>query len=454
LKSSLFRLSLLFIIFSLTILLFSSCKKDPYEIGYDLLPGNDTLNIGRNDSTSIIAYSELQDSIRSDETSTFPLGSIMDPVYGITTASVYSQFQLATTPFSFGKGAFLDSVVLMLQYSSIYGDTNKLQSLKVYEVNEILDKSKTYYSNQSAEIFPTLLANKTFRPAINDSVSVYGKKVAPHLRINLNQFTNYFGNKIISASTASLDNVTSFSEYMRGLYIESEKVNYSGAMVSINPYGTETKLVVYYHNQDEGDSLHCDMAIYSTSARFSHLDHNNYSDASPDFKSQVLNHDTTLGRNQLFLQGLGGVRTKIRLPFLKDFVKKNPKTGDSIIVVNSALLVLKNITTDTTLAPPLSLTLMKIDSAGYTSFLIDENEGAEYFGGTYNKTARTYSFRITRYVQSILLGKSKNLDLYVMVNNPIKSLLIPSRVVLNGTNPTQALSSDRIQFQMIYTRSR
>ena len=447
-KSRLVRLSLLFITFFLFLFfLFSSCKKDPYEIGLDLLPGTDTLNISSNDSTSIIAYSVLQDSIRTDKTSTFALGSLMDPVFGVTTASFYSQFRPSTDSYSFGQNPVLDSIVLSIQYSSIYGNPNTLQSLKVYEVSEKLDPVLSYYSKRSAGIYPIMLANKTFRPAPKDSVTVYGKKVAPHLRINLNQYTNYLGNKIISAPTAILNDVNSFSEYMRGLYIESAKVNYSGALVIFNPLGTETKLVVYYHNQDVGDSLHCDLPIVSASARFTHIDHNNYLDVSPEFKRQVLNHDTTLGKSQLFLQGLGGVKIKVRMPFLSNFVKKGP------IAVNSALLILKNITTDTSYAPPLSLTLMKVDSAGYNSFLIDENEGPEYFGGVYNKTARTYSFRITRYVQSILSGKSKNLDLYVMVNNPIKSLLNPNRIIIHGTHPPlPALSGDRLQFQMIYTR--
>ena len=448
-KLSLFRFSLLFIAFFLILFLFSSCKKDPYEIGIDLLPATDTLNIKRTDSTFIIAYSELQDSIRTDKTATFALGSLMDPVFGVTTASFYTQFELSTASYSFGQNPVLDSVVLSLQYSAAYGDTNSLQSLKVYEVSQKLDPTIGYYSNQSAGIYTTILANKTFRPALHDSVTVYGIKVAPHLRINLNQYTNYLGNKIISAPSAILSDITSFSEYLRGLYIESAKTNYSGALVLFDPLGTETRLSVYYHNQDVGDSLHCDLMIASASARFTHFDHNHYLDASPEFTRQVLNHDTTLGKTQLFLQGLGGVRIKVRMPYLPNFAKKGP------IALNSALLVLKNFTSDTTLAPPPSIEVMKIDSVGYTSFLIDENEGPSYFGGVYNKTARTYSFRITRYVQSVLSGKSKNLDLYVMVNNPIKSLLNPNRVIMNGTHPPlPALSTDRIQLQLIYTRSR
>jgi hypothetical protein len=449
LKSSLFRLSLLFAAFFLVIVLISSCKKDPYEIGIDLLPATDTLNIASNDSSSIIAYSELQDSIRTDKTSTCALGSLMDPVFGVSTASFYSQFRLSADSYSFGTNPVLDSVVLTLQYSGVYGDTNSLQTVKVYEVSQKLDQTKSYYSNQSAGYYQTMLANKTFRPALHDSVSVFGTNVAPHLRINLNQYTNYLGNKIISTPKAMLSDNSSFIEYMRGLYIESAKSNYSGALVLFNPLGTQTRLSVYYHNDDKGDSLHYDLLISSASARFTHIDHHQYLDASPEFKRQVLNHDTALGKQQLFLQGLGGVKVRVRLPFLANFAKSGP------VAVNSALLVLKNITTDTTLAPPPSIELMKIDSVGYTSFLIDENEGPEYFGGIYNATARTYSFRMTRYVQSILQGKQKNLDLYIMVNNPIKSLLNTNRVVMNGTSPLlPALPADRLQFQLIYTKSR
>jgi hypothetical protein len=453
LKPNLYPLLKICAAFCLVILFLSSCKKDPYEIGKDLLPGSDTLTIGSSDSTSIIAYSELQDSIRTDKTATFILGSLADPVFGVSTASFYSQFRPASNTYDFGTNPVLDSVVLQLEYSSVYGDTNALQTVKVYEVSEELNSDKAYYSNHTATVYPTMLAVKTFRPAINDSVFLGTDTVpvAPHLRINLNQFTNYFGNKIISAPPTVLHTTSSFIEFMRGLYIESSKTNIGGALVVFKPLGTQTKVVVYYHNDDEnGDALKVDLGIAALSGRFTHIDHYNYVDAGSDFRQQVLNHDTSLGKNMLFLQGLGGVRIKVRMPFLPEL---STKLGT--VSVNNAQLILKNITADTTLAPPTGLALQKIDSAGYTSFLVDENEGSEYFGGSYNVSSRTYSFRITRYVQSILLGKTKNKDLYITVNNPIRSLLNANRVVLTGTSPQlPSLSADRLQFRMIYTKAK
>jgi hypothetical protein len=189
------------------------------------------------------------------------------------------------------------------------------------------------------------------------------------------------------------------------------------------------------------------MPIDAQCAYFNRFDHNKYLDASPDFKNEVLNHDTVNGRNKLFVQGLGGVWTKVRLPYIKNFEKGHP------IAIHAALLIVKDYETDTTLQPPPLLTIIKRDSVGNISNLIDYDEGSAYYGGTYDKTKRTYSFRITRHLQQVILGITKNYDLFIMVNSPTVNVLTPNRVMLNGTRPSlPVVSSDRFQLQIIYTR--
>jgi len=144
---------------------------------------------------------------------------------------------------------------------------------------------------------------------------------------------------------------------------------------------------------------------------------------------------------------LSGIRVRLRLPFLNNFVKSGK------IAVNNAILTIKNAETDTSLQPPVKLTLVVVDSAERVGFLIDENEGAFYFGGTYNTSARTYKFRITRHMQQILDGKVKNYDMYLMANDPTANILVPNRVILTGTKPQlPAFSADRIKLQVIYTK--
>jgi hypothetical protein len=427
----------------------ASCKKDPYTIGYSLLPPTDTLAILTNDTCTLIAYSELQDSIRSDRTKTSILGSFIDPVFGKTTASFCTQVRLSSEGVDFGTDPVLDSVVLMLRYSSVYGDSTALQNVTVYEVDEDLAIDTAYYSTRKVKHYSTPLADMTFKPNLTDSIKVGDVKLLPHLRINLSKMTNYFGNKILYAPSTTLKTNTSFLKFIKGLYIETSPVSYGGSLISFNMSSDITKLVVYFHNYDSTgtlkDSLNYDFLINTSSARYNYFDHNQYLDATPEFREQVISKDTALGKNKLYVQGLGGVRIKVRLPYLNNFSKK--------MALNSAKLILKNFETDTTLAPPPQLTLMQVDSAGKVHQVVDQSEGSAYFGGTYSASTHSYQFRLTRHIQQVILGKIKNNDLYLMVNNPSSNTLLPQRMIGIGTNPDNPTENGgRFQLQLIYTK--
>jgi len=427
----------------------TGCKKDPYTLGLSLLPPTDTLTVITTDTSTLVAYSVIQDSIRTDETKTNILGSLVDPVFGKTTASFCTQIRLSSEGVDFGVDPVLDSVVLMLRYSSVYGTSDAIQNVKVYELNETIFKDSTYYSNHKIQYYNTLLSDHTFQPNFKDSVSINGVKVLPHLRINLSKQTNYFGNKILYAPSNILAKNAKFINFIHGLYVESSPVNANGSLISFDMSSALTKMVIYFHNQDTTgkiqDSLNYDFVINEYCARFNTFDHNQYADAIPEFKNQVLNHDTTLGRNQLFLQGLSGVKIKLNLPFVTDFTKK--------LALNNAVLVLKNYESTTTLAAPVQLTLVQEDSVGKMHSVIDESEGSAYFGGTYNPKDRSYYFRLTRHIQQIILGKTKNNTLYLMVNNPASSVLYPQRMIGTGTQPTMPdFSGDRLQLKITYTK--
>jgi hypothetical protein len=412
----------------------------------NLLPPSDTLNLKTTDTATIVAYSVLQDSVRSDETTLSMIGSLMDPIFGTTTAGLYMQYQLSAEAPDFGTDPRLDSVVLCIPYGSIYGDTTARQTLQVYEINQTFYYDTNYYSNHTLNTYPLLLANKSFVPRRYDSLTVGKLKAPAHIRIRLDQFSNYFGNKILTAPASVLSTDANFLLFMKGLYIESSPAVYGGALMSFDPTSTYSEVLIYYHNATD-TSLSFVLSGSSTSARFNHFDHNNYSNASPQFRQEVIQHDTTLGKRNLYVQGLGGVRVKIHLPFLKSLMKSGK------IAVNSAMLTIKNSETDTTLAPPVTLTLLTIDSLGNLSFLPDESEGAGYAGGSYHYETRTYFFRISRYIQQVLDGKIKNEYMYLQANDPTAAVLVTNRVMLTGTKPQlPVISTDRINLKVIYTK--
>lgn len=442
LKSNLTRLAILL---SLFIIALSSCKKDPYEVGFNLLPGTDTLGVNTIDTVSITAYSLIQDSIRADKRTLNVVGSMMDPVFGLTSASFYSQFRLSAEAVDFGVNPVLDSIVLQLRYAQTYGDTNTTQTLKVYEVSQDLEYDSSYYTNQHISTYDNLLAEYSFKPRPSDSVPIAKDMLPPHIRINLSKLTNYFGNKILSTPAEALGNNTSFLKYMKGLAVKSNPVTSGGGLIFINPSDKNSKLVLYFHNTT--DTSHIDLIINNISARASLFDHNGYLDAIPELRNQIVNKDTTLGKEKLYVQGLGGIQVKIRFPYLSD-LKKLGK-----ISLNSALLVMKNIDFDTTYAPVPSLFLMQKDSLGRFANVYDYIEGSQYYGGVYDKAKKTYSIRLTRQIEKILLGKIKNLDLYLIAAHPAGTNLIPNRVILRGTNPLdQTQKGEKLQLKITYTK--
>ncbi len=447
-KSFVAKLPASLLISILLILALFSCSKDPYELGIDLLPASDTLNVRTTDTCTVEVYSVRADSIRTDRGASMIIGSMMDPVFGSTTSSLYTQAILSSLAPDFGQQPVLDSLVLMLFHSGYYGDTTSMQNVKVWELSDDLDADSGYYSNQRLNTYPTLLADHNFVPHPTDSVKVGNTMMGAHLRINLSKMTNYLGNKILQAPVSALLTNTAFVSFMKGLYIQSTPVNYGGALLNFALGDGSSQLVAYFHDASvpEKDSLSFNMLITSSCSRFMHIDHNNYLNASQDVKRQILSHDTAQGANQVFLQGLAGVKVKVRFPYMKDF-------ADGKAVINDAVLTFKNAETDTAFSPPPTLTIVRQDSIGRIAFLIDSNEGEAYFGGTYDETKRTYFFRITRYMQKVMADYYTNkYDLYILVNNPTSNALYPNRVVVNGTNPQLPGSADgRFQLKVTYT---
>jgi len=433
----------------LTFLLFvavTSCKKEPLEIGLDLVPPGDTLNIRQTDTCTVISYSTLLDSIRTDELSLMYLGSAMDPVFGKTTASLNTQFRLSSTGFSFGTNPEWDSLVVMFTYKSYQGDTNTPLTVRVYELTEDLHLDSAYFSNDIIQHNGIELASKTFIPHPTDSVTVWGDKAMPHLRINLSSLSPVLADKIIHATDDDLSTNDKFLTFFKGLYITVDPVNASGSILYFEPTGSFSKLSMYFSNEENGDSLRYDFPITSECAYFNHFDHNGYFNASPKFQMQVLYGDTSAGTERVYVQSMGGVRTKIILPYIKDLYKEGK------VALNEAMLIFTNAEEEDSLLPA-RLSFVRMDKEGKVGFLTDQLDDEYYFGGYYNKSTNEYQFRITRYLQRLLEGYyDESFDLYLLADNPVSRSISARRVILFGSDPQAPDSNKRIRLRVTYTK--
>ena len=429
----------------LTFMVLFSCKKDPYAIGIDLLPPSDTLKVKTTDTCTVIAHTERVDSISTSNCSALSLGSISDPVFGNSTVSLYTQFQPSSSSVDFGTAPAVDSLILMLYYSGHYGDTLTQQRIRVFELAEDLHLDSGYYSNRQMQVYPNLLADMSFKPRPTDSVKVGSTMYSAHIRINLSKLNSYLANKLLYGPASVYLTSAMFNTFMKGLYIETQPVNNGGALLNFDISQSLSKMMLFFHNQTT-DSLSYSLLLNTGCARYLHIDHNNYFNAEQGFKQQILNRDTLLGQNLLYLEGLGGTRIKFRMPYIMNLAK-NQK-----IAINDALLLFENPSTDTTLKPPPNLILIR-DSSGLVGSVIDELEGLNYFGGMYNSTNRTYYFRLTRHIQKLITGYySINRELYIQVNDPLSNIIYPNRVTINGYKPAiPGAASSRFRLQITYT---
>ncbi len=424
------------------IILFS-CKKEPSQIGLDIV-GVNPLNVIFSDTASVQIYSVLRDSVRTDELSYNILGVVVDPIFGTTKTSLYTQYNLSLSSFSFGENAILDSLVLSIQYqkASVYGDSTVPLSFKVYELDELLFIDSAYYSSNTAAFLPELLGEITLISRPFDSVLIDTIKYEPHFTMRL---SDELGQRLLSFDDTLYYDNEDFIDRFKGLYFEPVYTSGIGNLTFLNMYGARSKLTLYYQNSIS-DSLSYSFVPSVYSPSFQNYDHLGYVGSDPDFYRQVIEKDTTLGNQKFYLQSLGGVDSYIRFPSLfnrVDFEK---------YAINEAKLVITNIEPDNVFVQPTNLTMFQkryseIDSTNNYYYIEDTGGGDAYFNGYYNSVSKQYEFRITKYIQDYISGEFESDNILLQI---IGATYKGARLIGGGYNPS-ANPESRIRLEIIYT---
>jgi hypothetical protein len=235
----------------------TSCKKinEATEIGGDLIPAVD--NVNTFDTTISVEtynglFTDLTDSTRSTISDQQFLGAINNnPLFGKTEASLFFELKPATYPYSFpfrkDSTRTLDSVVLVLGVSSMYGDTNAAQQVRVFEI----DASNTFRSDSSYLIRKNLSTGLSLGPArtfiprtLKDTFSPKNERAFNQLRIKLD---NSFGQRLFNYdSTNAYFSDSAFKERFKGFAVIPQSSATANALIGINLSDTNTKLAFYY----------------------------------------------------------------------------------------------------------------------------------------------------------------------------------------------------------------
>lgn len=425
-------------------LAFASCKKSPETIGNNLISDNNYIGVYFTDTTEIVCHSYF-DSIATSHASSALLGATKDPIFGQTEAGFYTQFRPSVAGQSFGNNPVMDSLVLQLCISGYYGDTTLMQTVHAFALSDSLMVDSSYYSYSTVVTENIDLANSHhFSPHPRTKVHIIGTDTVtqPIIRVPLSP---ELGNYLMTLDSSAYSRPDLFKQNFKGLYLTCSPVSMNGAISYINlTNNTYTMLQLYYHDAATPEkSMRYNFYVTSSDAYFNHFDHD-YTQGSPEFVSQLVDGQETLGQSSIYLQTMGGVRAWVKFPNLSHWT-------DSLegchLVVNEAKLILPASTmlTDSVFKAPTNFILLGFKADSTTYLLPDYYEGSGYFGGTYSASKQAVTFRVTEYLQSIIMEKKDNVGLCLGINGAAYNA---SRLVINGPESNEM---EKMRLEVTYS---
>jgi len=394
--------------------LFSACKKDWNELGSQLIV-SDNLKVLSFDDQEIKVSIVKEESLSSLNIPTSFIGSINDPDFGRTNASVYTEFRMQSTDVNFGETAVADSLVLSLDLDGYYGDTLSQLHFRVMEMLEQIEttvtdsldveSTVTIYSSDDFDYDSQELGGVEFlaEPTVDSVVSIV--------------LSNDLAQKFLDVDVSNFVDNEAFQTFFNGLYITCDDVNDNGLLLELDLISEKSKLTLYYHT-DEADSLSYDFQINSSADRMTRWAH--------DYSATEIESFIGLENvNKAYVLGSVGLRTYIDLPELASL-------QDSNYVIHKAELMIPYISTDLNdiYAAPGKLSLAVVNDEGDLEELTEDQkiQGSAYFDGNRNELAREYKFNISRYVHQVVEeGYVSRLALYVPM-----SVSQPERLLINN----------------------
>lgn len=438
LKQKLNRFLFLFLLIVGIVCTGTSCKKQTYKNGNDLLASQYGINSVLVDTFTLNTYSVMEDRVRCTNNTYTMLGIYNDPVFGKVNSSIYTNLLLenpGTTNFT--NSQTIDSIVLSLQYNGYYGSPEHIFT-EVYELSELMNVGDTMYQNSTVAHLSENLVDPNFTsitPKPTEKSIVGTDTLSAQMRIRLK--SSFAQHLIDGVAQGKYETQDAFKDFIKGLYIKVTNYNPSsgkGAVYYFNMKAVNSGLTIYYKDEDAVAKsfryLINDKGVY-----FNHVDV-----ARANTKVEKLLNDQTLGQKEFYAQAYG-IRAVVEIPG----IKKIPANA----IIHSATLDL----------PFTSYYLDKFyPSASVTIGYYEDNDLSKpktiKNGYLYNQTTKSFSIDLNNYAskllvaQDIVRGLINTQTFFIIPDNYVNSA---ERIIFNGKN-TDYKSKPKLT--VIYTQNK
>lgn len=395
---------------------------------------NFTMNFYTEKTDSVITYSPNV----SYQLATYLVGNLNDPIFGHSSAGIFTQPQLPTSALDLKSSNNIDSVILQLRYDTLglYGDITAEVTLEVFQLTETPDYTRNYYSNQRFD-FGKKLGELKFVPHPKDSITVtYNEdtiKSAPHIRMPLD--VSAFSDLLLQDSAVFTDQ-NKFQDYFHGIYIRMSGTE--NTMLGIALLNSLSGLTFYYDTPVEEN--HIFKLVFNT-FRVNMVNFNHDYRGSPVGTALDLSSDNT----NWYVQGMSGVRSYVTIDGLDqipnavinqavlEFYASFPPGDDEVLFPPCNYLITQE-QTDTTLNYDTDVRLaLAVAQGNHLNSIFDL-----VFGGKRSDpipgppTVYKYEMKVTNKIKEIVAGNKENIIYF----NPFSKADYPHRAVLLGPNNT------------------
>lgn len=413
--------------------LLTSCDITNQELGTDILPAGQNINMRLDTIFEIDAYTVSGEPVVSSESLYSPsatrlmmLGSTEDTIMGRSEAKVVTQFN-TTGAYKVANNLEIDSLYLSIYIYDFKGDTEQDMTLSLYEFTEriYMDTTHSYYSDYDMEgkYDPVPLVQQTITPVDGTTYK---------LLIEDQEFIDKF--LAVQNDTSIFYNDSVFKDYFNGFYITAEPLSSKGTIARLQLSDTKSRLTMRYAN----DSTDVDSTVERDFA-YAYFGINQYSSQ----KINIFEHDYTGTRlaaliddenassPYCYVQGMAGVNTRFSFANLQEWMDQTP------MIINSATLIFDVVPQEESgilyeNLPDRLMTRTILEDNSY-EVLYDllvlysndpTQQGARFGGykkaesqGLFSDTTYTYRFNIGLHFQYMVDGEKTDNDFILELDN-------------------------------------
>lgn len=391
-----------------------SCQKiDTTTLGVGLIPAVDDVNTLDTILDIITNNYLLPDSTAISRGENHALGILNDPEFGTTTGTIYFDVLPASSGYPFVKKDSIkgiDSVVLSLDYAGLYGDSNSIERIRVFEIANNTRFADSLYKLHSPEfgVVPIQLGEKTVNfTTLNDPQVI--KKGVDTVLVTEQNLLRIHLNKNLGVRLAGYDTTnayrsdSTFIKSFRGLALtvdEGSARNKALAYFNLSD-NAKTRLTVYYRvgNTTKVDTTFAEFIYKNLVAKGANLVKRNITGTA--YAANIAN--PVANKNQIYLQSSPGSYATLYIPGLKTLNNR---------VIQRAELIIEKLpfAEDAFFNPPV-LFLDMIDSTNKIFRTVPTDFSTDY-RGSYNSAdfggiikRNLYTFNLTRSIQGLVSRK-------------------------------------------------